>query len=436
MSISKRGGVWSATVLPAGMHYLTHGQYPPGHWRIRKARNSSDEPDAAVANPAQISRLAAKLPPPPRPKPPDGLTPTRKLLKDIIDAGGILERDIREDDTSYRSLVGIINRRKMAPDGQEVIMLSGATYYEIIFRLSSVSDWKTEPPTEVVAAERVTRWHPVVATLRKEKSLSSIEKTLRERAFRLLHALAREAESRGHSIRQPKRNVHGYVDDPSQLLGDLIIHVKDIQCSLNLWQPKDRVSHTATPDELARARRETWYRVSTHDYVSADRLSITLDTDSRYSTKVTWSEKKTLSLELRLPDVMTTFERWAVIDAERKDAERRAAIEAQKRRERENELARKAYTQQALADAMIADLDAWELVGRLERFLTEMEKRIGHLTDEHERARAIEWLGWCQRFMAERDPFSKPIQTPSVKPPAYSDVAVFRKRLGFDASYW
>jgi hypothetical protein len=47
---------------------------------------------------------------------------------------------------------------------------------------------------EIAVAERVTRWHPVVATLRKEKWLSSIDKSLRERAFRLLHALAREAE--------------------------------------------------------------------------------------------------------------------------------------------------------------------------------------------------------------------------------------------------
>jgi len=80
-------------------------------------------------------------------------------LKDIVDAGGILERDIRDDKTSYRSLVGIINRRKMAPDGQEVIMLSGAIYHQIIFRLSSVSDWKTAPLSETVAAVRSgTEW--------------------------------------------------------------------------------------------------------------------------------------------------------------------------------------------------------------------------------------------------------------------------------------
>jgi hypothetical protein len=44
------------------------------------------------------------------------------LLKNIIDAGGISELDTRDDKTSYRSLVGIVNRRRMAPDGQKLIM--------------------------------------------------------------------------------------------------------------------------------------------------------------------------------------------------------------------------------------------------------------------------------------------------------------------------
>lgn len=350
-----------------------------------------------MAEPGLV-RLEPRPPRPPAPRLPDGLTPTRKLLKDIIDAGGILERDTRNDTTGYRSLVGIINRRKMAPDAQEVIMLNGATYHQVIFRLSSVSDWKTEAPTEVVAAERVTRWHPVVAALRKEKRLSFIDKSLRERSFRLLHALAREAESRGHCVRQPRRNFHGYVDDPSRLIGDMIFQVR---------------------------------------YALADRLSITLGTDSRYSTKVTWPDTKTLPLELRLPDVMTTFERWAVIDAERKEAERRAAIEAQERREREDELARQAYTQHMLADALIGDLDAWELVGRLRRYLGEMATRIEHITNDDERATAIEWMDWCQRFTTERDPFHRPIQTPRIKPPGYSEfVAEFRNRLGFGSGFW
>lgn len=32
VSVSKRGGVWSAALLPAGDHYLTRGRYPESHW--------------------------------------------------------------------------------------------------------------------------------------------------------------------------------------------------------------------------------------------------------------------------------------------------------------------------------------------------------------------------------------------------------------------
>jgi hypothetical protein len=87
--------------------------------------------------------------------------------------------------------------------------------------------------------------------------------------------------------------------------------------------------------------------------------------------------------------------------------------------------------QPALADALIADLEAWELVGRLERFLAEMETRLEHLSDDDESTAAIEWLAWCQRYMAEKCPFSRPIQMPRTKPPSYSIVAAFRKLLGF-----
>lgn len=358
------------------------------------------------------------------------LTPTRKLLKDIVDAGGILELDTRDDKTSYRSLVGIINRRRMAPDGQEVIMLNGAHYHHLIFRLSSVSDWKTQSPSETMAAERIGRWHPAVATLRSQKRLDSIEKPLRDRAFRLLQSLAREAEARGHSVRLPKRNMHGYLDDSSRLSGDLIFKVGEIECSVDIVQPKDRVDHTPTPDEIEREKKYSW-PPPRYDYVPSDRLSMRLDTNSRYSTKLAWSDTKTLHLESRLPDVMTTFERWAIIDAERKEAERRAAIEAQKRREREDELAREAYMQHALGERLIADLGDWELVGRLRHYLADMADRIEHITDDEQRAAAVEWLQWCKQYMGRRDPFTKPISQPKIKAPDYNDLREFRQRLGF-----
>ena len=48
------------------------------------------------------------------------LTPTRKLLKDIIDAGGILEIGTRDDKTSYRRDGGSRTDRAGARGGVDV----------------------------------------------------------------------------------------------------------------------------------------------------------------------------------------------------------------------------------------------------------------------------------------------------------------------------
>ncbi|MGV0993788.1 MAG: hypothetical protein ACOYB7_16230 [Mycobacterium sp.] len=362
------------------------------------------------------------------------LTPTRKLVEDIVNSGGILEIDTSDDNTRYASLVGIINRRGMAPDGQEVILIH-PRYNRIVMRLSSVLDWKTDPPSETVAAERIGRWHPVVATLRKEKRLDTISREHRSKAFRLLHALAREAEARGYSVRLPQRNRYGYIEDRNRLTGDLIIVMADIECSVDIRQPKDRVPHTPTVDELERQRKYNNWPPPQYEHVPSNRLSIAIDTNSRYSSKVSWTETKTLRLERRLPDVFMTFERWAVIDAEAKEAARLEEIEKQKRREREDELASEAYFRDALGERLVADVDEWELSERLGHYLSLMAERVKIIESADERAAADEWLAWCRRYAAERNPLARPIRTPRVKPPRYSELQEFRSRLGFGYRY-
>lgn len=197
-------------------------------------------------------------------------------------------------------------------------MLDGARFNHLIFRLSAVSDWRTEQSAEVVAAGRIGRWHPVVATLRTEKQLDSIDKELRGKAIRLLHAIAREAEARGHEVRLPKRDAYGRVQHAARWGGHMILHVSEIRCSISISQPKDRVPHVPTREEVERDRKYSC-RPPQYDYVPADRLSVTIDTESRFSSKMSWQETKTLGLEARRPDVMTTLERWAIVDAQRQE---------------------------------------------------------------------------------------------------------------------
>ncbi|BBZ66255.1 hypothetical protein MINS_16840 [Mycolicibacterium insubricum] len=77
-------------------------------------------------------------------------------------------------------------------------------------------------------------------------------------AFRLLHALAKEAEARGHSVRVPTRDRRGYCQGSSKLDGDMIVKVGDIESSVNIWQPNARVDHIPTREEIEREKKYGW----------------------------------------------------------------------------------------------------------------------------------------------------------------------------------
>ncbi|MGV0578101.1 hypothetical protein ABQE57_05940 [Mycolicibacterium elephantis] len=415
ITVSKRGGIWTASITEAGAHYLKTGNYPPGH-RLHRIR-----PPKAVAP------LAATSPRPPKLSAPAALKPPHKLVRDILDAGGALERDVSEDTTNYKHLVAIINGRNIAPDDAQVIMNDWVKPGYILLRLSSAAwSWKSG-----TLPQRVSKLHPIVAELRSDNRLDNIGASLRPRAYRLLHALVREAEARGHKVRVSKRpSQYGYGEQVGGIVGCLVFDVNDIRCALSVSEPQDRVPHVATETELAKAKRDPWYRIPTHDHVKSGRLHLTLATDSGYHSKVGWQETKKLRLESRLCDVIPLFEHWAALDAERKEAERQRQMAARERRVHEDAIVLEAYHQQALADRLLADLHAWEPTGRLRAYLTMLSERVEAMTDHDERSAAFEWLEWCTRYVAEHDPAAKTIAMPTVRSPAYGELAEFRRRLG------
>ncbi len=418
ITVSKRGGVWTASLLPAGMQYLATGNYPPGHKLHRVRPTPLPTAQVAVAKPSQQPKSAA----------PAALKPTHQLVTDIVDAGGVLERNVTDDNANYKHLVSIINRRQMAPNSQQVILNEWLKPAHVVLRLSGVTrDWKSGS-----LPERISKWHTVVAELRIDKRLENLSASLRPRAFRLLHALAREADARGHGVRVSKPpSRYGYGEQTGGIAGCVVFEVHGVRCALAVSEPQDRVLHVATATELEKVKRDTWYHIPTHDYVKSGRLQLTLATDSGYSSKIVWKDTEKLRLESRLCDVMPAFERWATIEAERKEAEQRRQIAAREQRERENEIAIEQYRQQALADRLVADLNLWELAGRLRAYLAVQRVRVEAMTDPVQRVSAAAWLDWCETYTAEHDPTTKSISMPTVRPPGYGELAEVRERLGF-----
>jgi len=90
-------------MLPAGEHYLANDRYPAGHWAKGRRRGQPAPLDEPVRSPAIAQGPVISPKPgsakhrPNKETQPVGLIPTRKLLKAIIDAGGILAIDTKDD---------------------------------------------------------------------------------------------------------------------------------------------------------------------------------------------------------------------------------------------------------------------------------------------------------------------------------------------------
>ncbi|TDK98143.1 hypothetical protein [Mycobacterium paragordonae] len=86
ISVSKRGGVWTAAILHAGIHYLATGNYPTEH-RLQRIR----PPRPPVTTSAVAPRRALQ------PSAPAAVKLTYQLVKYIADAGGVLARNHGSD---------------------------------------------------------------------------------------------------------------------------------------------------------------------------------------------------------------------------------------------------------------------------------------------------------------------------------------------------
>jgi hypothetical protein len=115
---------------------------------------------------------------------------------------------------------------------------------------------------------------------------------------------------------------------------------------------------------------------------------------------------------------MTTFERWAIIDAERMDAERRAEIERQRIRKEAERLAEFHHAENVRTETLRNQHAAWREARQLREFLSAMAAAVDAMSPGAERAAAAEWLRWCQQYVDNSlDPLSKPLAMPTVRRP-------------------
>ncbi|WP_072691538.1 hypothetical protein [Rhodococcus marinonascens] len=435
IAISKKGGLWSASILDAGRHYLDHGTYPHGHLKPKKRSGAPNQAPNASRDRQAIRPAARNQSPTPTPVQTPGsgephaptspkLTPTRQLLRDVAEAGGTLTRNVKGDNTPYAVRVSTINRRGMPPDGQRLVMETGATYYEKIFRLEDRPVWRTMPPREVVDAPRIGRWHPAVTEIRDDGRSTRFGTEVRARALRILHAIATEAAARGHQVSAPAKNAprgNGYYAHKET--GQLIINIRSHRFFVSLHQLDDYTPHTPTPKELEKQRKWEWSRPPRWDITPGRRLRLRVYGDLLRGWDKKWADSKTLRVRVEdhLADAIQIIEDAVDREEARKAAELRAFEEENRRREAAEQLIEGRHAENMRAEALDLQLADWQHVTARRQYLAAMAARIDTITDEPARESATEWLHWCERHVDSRDLLHRPLAMPARRPPTWEE---------------
>lgn len=188
VTISIRGGAWSATVTDTGTYYLLHGGFPPR----RLVSPSPSSPRTSNHSRATTPSRAPSTTPPRE----HTLSPTAQLVADVLAAGGQLT--MSRDRGYYQDLERVVrsaNRYRKTPPGTRLvhnIVYDGERWTakrHHVVRLAEGPAGIDAPLLPVPVPDEVSRYHPAVAALQKTTRIA-ITVEARARALRILHAVA------------------------------------------------------------------------------------------------------------------------------------------------------------------------------------------------------------------------------------------------------
>lgn len=402
VEIAKARGSWSAILTDAGAYFLEHGAYPDGHWPTY----------------GRTHTFRAVMPPKTKHERVTALRPVEQLIADVIAAGGELK--ISGDEAArYKSLVSSATRFGKVPEGKLLKVESGLSWREQFVRLTDKPEWMTAVLAPIPVAEILRKPHPAIQDL-KESGFTPRAAT-RSRTYRILDALAKEAEKRGYSVRMSDWRGEG-----QRAKGLLTIEVNGHEAHLGIGELDDRVPHLATATELREAERYSWKKVPTHDLVPSGRLRVRV-LNGWAVRQDAFSDTKTIDLIDRLPHVLQEVELRAHeaellhIERERREAERRYQWE------RVVEDAKVAARDDRLGKVLREQMARWQDGKRLDEYLAAMEAQTVKLSGEA-KSEAAAWLEWARDYRDRLDPLNDRLAMPPEHEFTAAELAPFMPR--------
>jgi len=338
------------------------------------------------------------------------------MIADLLAAGGVMRVPYwpKEGEPNYRQLIDAAQRWNKIPDGKQLI--SDMDRGELIVRLIDAPEGSMIMPTAVPVPERVTKPHPLARQYRDDTQRQCVSRAQLSRAVRIIHALAVECERRGYEIRKlsaelPRRR--GYANRSMKGGADFEVVLRGHRYPLHISEEK--VPLRGVWEDEQRHRKEDRYYPAARDEMfsgrfdknATGRLTISLDGYSRSSRQSSWGDRRSWTLEEKLPDLLREIEVRAVEDDYRAEEEHRKAEERQRDWELAMEQAKARYIDSYRAAALRSQVVAWREANELRAYLTCLEETHG------EKPEAAEWIDWVRGYVERLDPLNASQQLPT-----------------------
>lgn len=411
-TVTKKRGVWKAEATEAGRHFAEHGCYPAGHWTSSSDTTRAKSATAlSPARPTIPERAERKV---------TALRPVDQMIADIVAAGGSLE--VEDFHNYYDNLVSSAIRHGKVPEGKLLEIARGRSWPQKLLQLVDKPAWMNAVLESIEVSDKLIKPHSAIVALRADKGHRlRFKGDVRQRALRLLDAIAKSASGRGWEVTCPAwmRDDH----HPSDLAVSITGHTYGLQVSEN----DDKVPHEPTAKELRDFERWGYPRIPTYDKVPSGRLTIAVNggVPVRQST---FSDTKTINLADRLPVVVQELELRAAADEQRRLEREQQEAERRRRWEQVRGEAVVALREHKRAASLAEQAAQWHQSQLLGDYIAAMQQRIASLEGD-EQAAAREWVEWAKDHHQRSNPLNQRLALPADPDPSPEAIKPYMRGL-------
>jgi hypothetical protein len=361
--------------------------------------------------------------PAPRPTP---LSKTEQLVADVLAAGGrlTLPDESAHGGVNWRQRAYAAQRHGKVPAGKRLSVSWTDAGFEIELLEGETGNELGAEAVPVPA--RLSKYHPVAREFRDRTSLHEVSRKALPRVLRIVHALAKETERRGHRLAcvRVREDSYGRSEWKPSHHGQLVFTINGHELNVRLWE---KGAGLRGPYERQRKRwqedREKPYRLmlfldrpKPYDSGATGELNIEVLGWS-HGRQTKWGDRQRWTLEDRLPQLMRELETQAVEAEERRLAKEREEAERRRQWEAAMEHARIRLIDDHRREVLRRRITAWTEADAIRAYCEAVEARHGADTIAAD-PEAAQWLAFAREHADHTQRLPRMPADPDVTPDA------------------